>query len=1095
MRLMLLLFIAPILLAQGDSNWYRYPAISPNGEDIVFVHKGDLYKVSSAGGTAIPLTMFEGHETNPVWSPDGKHIAYAADIAGNNDVYLINSDGSGNKRLSFHSRGDLPTTFSVDGKEVFFTSTRVDASKSTLFPSGTLNEVYKVSVDGGREQQVLTVPAQLGSFDGSGKHFIFEIVKGYEDEWRKHHRSSIARDIHAYDFEKKSFTKLTTFSGEDRNPVFTPDGKSFVFLSERKGTQNVFVAPLDKGSEAKALTNFDIHPVRFLSQASDGTLCFGYHGNIYTLKPGGEAKKLSVDITHSRHTNRAEPVKVSRASGMVPSPNGKEVAFIHRGDVFVTSVESAVTKQITNTPQQERSITWHPEGRALAYASERNGRWNIYRTELTRDEEKYFFMSTILKETKLIEDDAETFQPSYSPDGNEIAFLENRTILRVLNIKSGEKRTILGPENNFSYRDGDQYYEWAPDGKWFMVEYNVPQYWKGEIGLISADGKGKVKNLTTNGFQDYSPRFMMGGKMAIWMSTRDGMQSVADTGGREADVYATFFTQEAFDRFKLTKEEYQLLKEAEKEEKEDDKKDDDSDDSKKKKKDKKSKKDKGKDDKKDKKDKKKEIKPLKMELDDIRDRKVRLTISSAGISDAVVTPKGDKLIYLARVGLKFDLWETNLRTRETKVFIKLGSQRGGSLAFDKKADNLFMQSGGKIFKIDMKKKKRKAIPFNITMDVDRDAERAYMFEHSWRQVKERFYDAKLHGTKWDLLKDEYAPKVAGVGTGTEFADLLSELLGELNASHTGARHFSRSANGDNTASLGFIYDASHTGPGLKVEEVLPKNPIIKAGSKIKAGVIIEKIDGVSLDASINHYSLLNRKGGQYLLLSLLDPSSNTRWEERVKALNAGETRSMHYRRWVQRNRDIVSKLSDGKVGYVHVASMSDRSYRAVYEEVMGEEIDAKALIVDTRFNGGGDLVEDLSNFLNGERYMDFYDREGRHVGSEPQRRWHRPAAVLMGEGNYSDAHCFPYAFSALGLGKTIGMPVPGTCTFVWWERQVDGETTFGIPNLGVFDQKGKALENQQLEPDILVENDLNDVVKGKDAQLEAAVAHLLETID
>jgi tricorn protease len=195
---------------------------------------------------------------------------------------------------------------------------------------------------------------------------------------------------------------------------------------------------------------------------------------------------------------------------------------------------------------------------------------------------------------------------------------------------------------------------------------------------------------------------------------------------------------------------------------------------------------------------------------------------------------------------------------------------------------------------------------------------------------------------------------------------------------------------------------------------------------------------------------------------------------------------------VKRNRKITHELSGGRLGYMHIRGMSDSSYRVFIDAVMGEEVNREALVVDSRFNGGGDLVDDLTTFLSGERYQVFKAPD-RNIGFESHRRWTKPSIVLVCESNYSDAHCFPAAYRDLGIGKIVGMPVPGTCTFVWWEM-LQNSVVFGIPNLGVADKSGDILENKQLEPDILVRNEYDKVANGTDQQLERAVKELLEEL-
>jgi C-terminal processing protease CtpA/Prc len=316
------------------------------------------------------------------------------------------------------------------------------------------------------------------------------------------------------------------------------------------------------------------------------------------------------------------------------------------------------------------------------------------------------------------------------------------------------------------------------------------------------------------------------------------------------------------------------------------------------------------------------------------------------------------------------------------------------------------------------------------------------------------------------------------------------MLGEMNVSHTGASYRPNLPNVDATASLGLIYDYGHIGDGVRIAEVLQGGPVDLAASSTKAGHVIEAIDGTRIDASMDFYRLLNRKAGKFTLLSVYDPASNKRWEDTVKPASGAEEVELLYKRWVRRRRADVDRLSGGRIGYIHVRAMNDASMRVVFEEALGLNISKEALVVDTRFNGGGNIHEQLSDFLSGRKYFDVVPH-GQHVGSEPFDKWIKPSIVLVGESNYSDAHLFPLAYKAKNLGLLVGMPVPGTGTFVWWENQIDPTLRFGIPMGCWRTLDGKCGENNQTDPDIRVANDPDVMAAGHDQQLEAAVKELL----
>jgi Tol biopolymer transport system component/C-terminal processing protease CtpA/Prc len=1080
--------------AQENPLWLRYTAISPDGSTILFCYKGDIWSVPSAGGTAVPLTLTDSYEYCPVWSHDGKSIAFASDRNGNFDVFIMPSKGGEAKRLTFNSSKEIPSAFTANNKDVIFSAYRQDVATNSQFPLGGLfSELYTVPAEGGKVTQILPTPAINAVPSSTGDRIIYEDIKGYESEWRKHHTSAIARDIWYYDFNTAKYTKLTTFAGEDRNPVFDANDKDFYYLSEQSGSFNVWKSSIADPSKSVAVTKFKTNPVRFLTRSEKGILCFTYDGEIYTMQPGGEPKKLNVQVFADGRSPQEKITPVNEGFTETRlSPNGKEFVYVFRGEIFVSSVEGGITKRITNTPYQERSASFSPDGRSIVYAAEVNSSWDVYTTSIQRKEEPYFYCSTILKAEPLVATKAEEFQPEYSPDGKEVAYLENRQTLKVYNLADKKSRLIMPPNVNYSYADGDQYYTWSPDSKWFLVQFAFPdRVFSPEVGLVSADGKGEIHNLTLSGYDEFGPKWSKDGKMFIFGSNRDGTR---EQGGNlsSGDVYGMFLTKAAFDRFKLSKEDLALLKEieekAEKEKKKDEGKGKSADTEKKKDDSKGKSADTGK---KDADSAKTDTSKLvKIDWNNLTERKLKLTQHTSPAGDWVLSKDNEKLYYLTRFEKDNDLWMTELRTKETRLFAKLGVKQAG---MEMSADGKFilLLADGKPMKIDAESGKAEPLRTSGEMLLKPAEERAYIFDHSWRQFKEKFYVEDMQGVDWDSYYKVYVKFLPYVANNYDFAEMLSEMLGEMNASHTGCGYRANRPNMDQTADLGLFYDFSYTGKGLKIAEVIEGGPADKASSKIRTGQVIEKIDGTEITDSMDFYSLLNRKVNKLTLLSILDPSNGNRFDEQIKPISGGEAGELLYKRWVKNRRAEVEKLSDGKIGYVHVRSMDDGSMRTVFEEALGRNFEKKAIIIDTRFNGGGNIHEQLSDFLSGKKYIDIIPH-GQYIGWEPYDKWVRPSIVLIGESNYSDAHLFPVAYKLKGIGKTLGMPVPGTGTFVWWEAQIDPTLVYGIPMGGWRMPDGKFCENNQLEPDIKVMNEPSVLTSGHDQQIESAVKELLK---
>ena len=1077
-----LLGVAAFLLsintyAADDAAWMRYCAISPDGTQIAFSYKGDIYTVSAQGGRAMQITTNPAHDTRPVWSPDGKQLAFASDRLGSMDVYLVDKEGGVPTRLTTHSGNETPLAFKDNG-HILFQANILPSTTDMQFASGQFPQVYEVSTQGGRPVMFSSMPMEDISINPSGKALLYHDKKGYEDAWRKHHTSSITRDIWMCTLDgQRSYKKLSTFNGEDRNPVWAGTD-TYYYLSEEKGSFNIFKASIN-GGKATQLTHHTKHPVRFLTSSKNGTLCYGFDGGIYTLKEGGQPQKVNIQVvTDKIDKDIIRQIRSNGATSIALSAEGKEVAFILRGDVYVTSTEYKTTRQITNTPEQERNIDFAPDGRSLVYASERNGLWQIYQSSIVNKEEKMFTYATEIKEEKITNSNVTSFQPQYSPNGKEVAFLEDRSTIRVINLATKQTRTVMDGKFEYSYSDGDQWYQWSPDSRWILSNYIGIGGWNNkDVALINASGNGEIHNLTQSGYNDSGAKWVLDGKAMIWESDRAGYRSHGSWGAH-GDIYIMFFDLEAYERFLMSKEDLALLEEAEKENK-DDKKEPAAKDAKNKKA--------PADDKK-----KEEVKPLVFDLDNCRDRVVRLTRHSSSLGDAILSKKGDKLYYQASFEKGSDLWCQDLKENSTKLVMKNVGR--GLMLVDKKGENFYMSSRGGIQKVTIKDGKSKPVSFEAIFDYKPALERQYIFDHAWQQVKDKFYKEDIHGVDWDGYREAYRRFLPSINNNYDFQELLSEMLGELNGSHTGARYY---PNGPtlSTANLGVFYDDTYTGNGLKIKEIMAKSPFTLKKCDVTPGCIIEKIDGQPIEAGKDYFPLLEGKAGKKVLLAIYNPANGKRFNVTVKAISSGEQNNLLYKRWVDRNKEMVKKLSNGRVAYVHVKGMDSESFRTVYSEILSDENRQKeALIVDTRHNGGGWLHDDLATLLSGKEYQRFVP-QGQYIGSDPFNKWLKPSCVLMCEDNYSNAHGFPWVYKELGIGKLIGAPVPGTMTAVWWETQIDPSIVFGIPQVGCVDMRGQYAENNQLNPDIEVYNKPEDSLNGIDTQLATAVKEMLKTAD
>ncbi len=1034
-------------LAGNAPLWLRPVRISPDGKQIAFCYMGDIYTVPAGGGAASQLTTSPAYDTAPCWSPDGKHIAFSSDRSGSMDVYVMPAGGGPARRLTAHSATETVAGW-LDESTILFSRTGHPTARDIIFPGSTYKKVYRVSLSGGRQTLYSALPMDnvCVGHDGS---IIYNNVKGYENLWRKHHTSSITRDV--WSVKDGQYQQLTTTHAEVRDPLWNPTGEGFYCIDEEDGTLNV--AQRTANGKRIQLTHFHGSPVRYLSVSGQGTLCFSHDGGIYTLTPGSQPQPVSVSIIND---NKPEPLRQDKvrqgATSISVSPDGKQVAFILNGDVYVTDAEYKTTRQLTDTPGRERTVSFRPDGKAVAYDSERGGVWSIYECEIKGSKEKSMAYCTQTTERRLTDGQATSFQPAYSPDGKSIAYLENRTTIKVMDTKSGKSHTVMDGKYTYSYSDGDQHFTWSPDSKWLLATYNGTAGWCiGDIALLRADGKGEPVNLTQSGYTDSSPRWVMDGRAMIFRSDRAGYRAHGSWGA-EWDEYVMFFDAAAYDEFRLSKEDLALLEA--------------SDDSKKSKRD----------------STRQEVKELHFDLANLETRTMRLTPTSTRLGDAIMDSKGTRLYYVAPYNGGMALWMRDFKEERTEM--KLKNISAGLMRPDKELKYCFFTgNGGTIQRLELATSAIKEVPFETFASHRTQEEQACLYEHIWRQTKEKLYDPDMNGAPWDSLYTVYKKFLPHIDNGYDFSILASELLGELNVSHTGCI-YRPSGSALPTAELGALFDETYQGAGIRLAETLPGGPL-DTHPDIKAGSIITAIDGKAIGAKEDYLPLLAGKAGVLTRLTI----KGRKEDILMRPISASAQDDLLYRRWVRRNTALVDSLSGGKLAYVHIEAMNGESFHRLYSTLLSDKNrQREAVIVDTRHNGGGWLHNDVCELLSGKRTVRYMPR-GQHIGDDPYNRWVKPSCMLICEDNYSNAHGTPWLYRELGIGRLVGAPVPGTMTAVWWETV--GDYVFGIPQVSSMDNRGHLLENQQLEPDIECYLSPADLLGGKDTQIEQAVRLLL----
>ena len=413
-------------------------------------------------------------------------------------------------------------------------------------------------------------------------------------------------------------------------------------------------------------------------------------------------------------------------------------------------------------------------------------------------------------------------------------------------------------------------------------------------------------------------------------------------------------------------------------------------------------------------------KEILVELNGIEDRIVRLTPNSSDLGSAILSKDGEDLYYFSAFEGGYDLWKMNLREKDTKRLHKLNTG-WASLMLDKKGD-IFLLGSRIMQKMDAKSDALKSISYQAEMKMDLAAERETMFDHVYKQHQKRFYNVNMHGVDWDAMTNAYRKFLPHIDNNYDFAELLSEWLGELNVSHTGGR-YSPKGKGDVTSNLGLLFDWDYQGKGMQIAEIIEKGPFDHSRTKVKAGCIIEKINREEINLDNDITCLLNNKAGKKTLISIYNPQNKERWEEVVMPVTNGQLNGLLYKRWVKQRAADVEKWSKGRLGYVHIQSMGDDSFRTVYSDILGKYNNCEGIVIDTRFNGGGRLHEDIEILFSGQKYFTQVVR-GREACDMPSRRWNKPSIMLQCEANYSNAHGTPWVYKHQKIGKLVGMPVP-----------------------------------------------------------------------
>ncbi len=1023
---LVLLLSASVASGQEPIRFARTPDISPDGKTIAFSYLGDIWTVEAIGGVARPVTMHEAHDINPMFSPDGKWIAFSSNRFGQYDVFVVSAVGGKPKRLTFDHAPDMVTGWAPDGKSVVFTSPR-----STAYPSNS--ECFTVSVESGAERKLNLFEAKEAHFSPSGNVAAF--VRGPGTWYRRGYRGSSNDDIWVSEVDGKSPRRVTTFDGQDSYPMFSPDARKLYYVTEngsRSGCANLVCQPLSSdftpAGPVKRLTMHEDDTVRHARVSGNGEwIVYECGADLWVANTQGDRspRKLAIEVNADDKSNTERTVTLTRdATEYALSPDENHAVLVIHGQLFLTKIPGGgKCTRLTEHAFADSNPTWSPDGKKILFASDRGGTTDLYVLEADDAEHPELTRAHKFKTTRLTNTVSEEISATFSPKGDQIAFIREGK-LWLMKPDGSNQRVLVSAQKVLDY-------DWGPDGK-HVAYCRMDGSFSAEIYISATDGTGVPVNVS---------RHATFNSDVSWSQTNGKLAFV----GQRRNAYGVHVVSLQ--------------------------------------------------------------KPLadgstrppadQIDWDDLHLRVERPTNMSAEYG--TVSPDGTQVAFRS-LSNGDDLWIVSsngaLLTRMTSggqvpSWIRWSKKTSfGTVYFLNGSGELrFVRTGFGFNSAGSGPPEPSKVAFSAKMTIKRDEEFAEMFAQCWRALSDNFYDAKHHGADWSAVRSKFLPLVAHTATREDLYALVSLMLGELNASHLGISGKMPTPD-EWTADLGLIFDDTYRGPGLKITEVLKRGPADKRGMNIKPGDIVLSIDRTELTNNVNVSRLLNNKIGEGVQLEIASDPRDAKTKRRIEIVAASRTRisQLMYERWVQQNADAVAKASDGKVGYIHIPSMDEPGLDTFVRALYSDHFDKEALVIDVRFNGGGFTHDQVLNYLAGKEHTFFKQRDGGEglVLRSADRKWTKPMVVMANNRSYSDAEIFPHAFRALGLGKVVGQATGGFVIGTGSTRLIDG-SSFRLPRIGVYTNKGINMEKQGVQPDVPVEVTPDDWAKGIDGQLLKAV--------
>ena len=1050
---LLLLFSGLMSFAQG-TRLLRQPDISKT--HITYTYGSDIWVSALNSMEAKRITSTAAVESNPYFSPDGNWIAFSSNRAGTNNVYIVAKNGGEPKRLTWHPSGSEVRGWTNDGKHILFASARETAPRP-------YNRLYKISIEGGAPKLLTKQWGHDGSYSPNGRQMIIDKMDRWDVEWRAY-RGGQNTPLIILDLESQNETLLPNDKTTDIQPMWL--GDKIYFLSDRDLVANIW--SYDPATKAlNQVTKFKGSDVKWLS-GHDTMLTYEREGYLHTMDmQTGTASQLNINVVGDfpwAETKWDDVSKTTRSASL--SPNGKRAIMQSRGDIFTVPVEFGDSRNITESSgTADRRPIWSPKGDKIAWFSDKDRKGYAL---MLSDQDGLSEPEVIsIGESKL------GWNPTWSPDGKHIAFVDDDVRLRLITLETKKIKTFDIGGNNLER--GSIELKWSPDSKWIAYEKSGSNNFR-QVYIYSL-AKDNSTPITDAFADSFSPAWDLNKKQLYFLaSTEVALGSGwANTSSMTADpAYAAYVINlDANDDspFKPKSDEEEIKEESD--EKEDEKKED----------------------KADKED------PIIIDFEDIGRRTLALPIPSRYYGYIVAGPKGSIFIgEYTQNNRGAILHKFSLKDQESKEFASGVS----SVSVTANGKHMLAQIKGdwQVINTDGSDTKGgKGLKVNLQMKLDRTAEWEQIFEEAWRYERDYFYDPNMHGRDWNLVYKRYAPLVPFIKHRADLTYILDQVNGELSVGHSFVfggdypdveRTITGLLGADMTPNNGRwqiqrIYTTENWNPGLS-------GPLDAPGLNIKEGYYIVGINGKEVKATDNFYQHLDGTSGKQTILHLNnEPEFKGHWTEIVEPIRSEN--SLRQRTWVEDNRRLVDKLSKGRLGYIWVPNTGGPGFVSFNRYYFAQQ-DKEGAVIDERFNGGGLLDDYMVDLMTRSLRAGLTNEVPNGKPMTLPAGILGPKVLLINELAGSGGDFFPWVFRQQKAGKLIGMTT--------WGGLVKSSTHYGLvdgggltaPDNAVFDPINNKwiAENEGVAPDIEVRQDAKSLSKGNDPQLEKAVTELMKEL-